>query len=350
MNFRASETVLSAEDGGLTYGWSVATVGNKVYVGSRASQKVYEYAKTGGNYNLISEIVPGEEAVDFGTYLSVSGSWMAGAAPDFFGDQGGKVFMFKKQGNAWVQQAVLTSSSARSFGGNGVVLKGNTLAVGSAALGGVRDPEGSPISVFELNGNNWTLSETIRQPGNDFFEIDMDDEGNRIVGTGALNGSGAFIWASIFVREASGWAFEDQVVAPFGSGFLARDVAIHNNTVVITAVVPGNKYFVCTNEGGDWEITQELIGTSLPPQNRFVDMSEEKIVVGAASFINSISDEVQIFEKSGGTWSLTEVLTMGDNGADKRIWSVAISGNTIVAGLPGSGFPPVPPGSASVFD
>ena len=177
----------------------------------------------------------------------------------------------------------------------------------------------------------------------------MDNGGNRIVGTGALNGSGAFIWASIFVREGSGWAFEDQVVAPFGSGFLARDVAIHNNTVVITAVVPGNKYFVCTNNGGDWEITQELIGTSLPPQNRFVDMSEEKIVVGAASAIPVISDEVQVFEKSGGTWSLTEMLTMGDNGANKRIWSVAISGNTIVAGLPGSGFTPVD-GSASVFD
>ena len=87
----------------------------------------------------------------------------------------------------------------------------------------------------------------------------------------------------------------------------------------------------------------------MPPQNRFVEMSEQKIVIGAASDINFISDAIYVYEKSGGNWSLSETLTMADNGADKRIWNVAISGNTIVAGLPGSGSTPAP-GSASVFD
>jgi hypothetical protein len=142
------------------------------------------------------------------------------------------------------------------------------------------------------------------------------------------------------------------VFAPFGS-FLPRDVAIYNNTVVITAFIPGSTSYVFSNNAGDWEFTQELIHPGMPPENRFVDMSDEKIVIGATSRINFISDAVYVFEESNGAWSIAETLTMADNGADKRLWSVAISGNTIVAGLTSSVDPDEQPpvaGSASIFE
>ena len=64
-------------------GRGVATSGNKVYVGSRNTQEVFEYAKNGGAYTLVSTITPSVAVKDFGHHVSVSGSWMAVSAPEY---------------------------------------------------------------------------------------------------------------------------------------------------------------------------------------------------------------------------------------------------------------------------
>lgn len=349
-SIRAEETILNGTDD--LFGFGVATVGNKVYVGATQEQKVYEYSKTGGSYVLTDEITPTGASDDFGRHVFVSGSWMAVSAPDFgppFGNNPGQVFMFKKQGGSWVQKTILTGPAGENnFSGQGMVLKGGKLAVISSGSG--FPSPGSTISVFELSGNNWSLSGTIFEPTYDWFGIDMDEGGNRIVGTGSVGNNFGTVRASIFSKNGSNWSLEDEVIIPSPIPFsiaFPRDVAIQDNTVVLTALLPGNKHWVIENNGGDWEVAQELlIPPGLPFTNRWAEIQGSTIIIGAASNNNFISDAVHVFENSGSTWNLDETLTLSDNGEDAIMWNVAISGNTIVAGLPGIGGP----GKVYVFD
>jgi hypothetical protein len=340
----SSETILSAGNPDDGFGYGVATVGNKVYVGARTDQKVYEYAKTGGNYNMINEILPGEDSDDFGNGVSVSGSWMAVSAPAYFPVSGpGKVFMYKKQGNAWVQQAVLTSSVPGTAFGRALVLRGNKLAV----LGDGSDGSESTISVFELKGNNWTLSATIQRPGYIYFEMDMDNGGNRIVVNGGVDGR-LFVGVNIFIREGSNWVLEDEVIISTPGVALARDVAIYSNTIVLTAFIPGNKHFVFTRNGSDWDVQQELMlpdGDGLG--NRWAGIFGDKIIIGTDVSFGPFPKRVHLFEKSGGAWTFSETFAPSDNAPGTRMWGVAINDNTIVAGYPGSFGAP---GKAYIFD
>ncbi len=353
---RAVETLLTngvPDDG---FGQGVATVGNKVYVGASGEQKVYEFSKTGGTYTLTDEITPTGASDDFGTHVSVSGSWMAVSAPDFgqpFG-RPGQLFLFKKQGGSWVQKDILTGPAGENnFSGQGMVLKGNKLAAISSASG--FPSPGGTISVFELSGNNWSLSGTIFEPTYDWFGVDMDEGGNRIVGTGSVGNSLICARAVIFEEQGSDWVLDDEVIVgcflPDGIAF-PRDVAIQNNTVVLTTLIPGNKQYVITKNQGSWSVDQELDHpVGLPFTNRWAEIQGSTIIIGAASGNNAVSDAVHVFKKSGGTWNYDETLTLSDNGEDAIMWNVAISGNTIVAGLPGTGFPPpAAPGKVYVFD
>ena len=353
---RAVETLLTngAPDDG--FGQGVATVGNMVYVGASGEQKVYEYSKTGGSYTLTDEITPTGASDDFGTHVSVSGNWMAVSAPDFgqpFG-RPGQLFLFKKQGGSWVQKDILTGPAGETnFSGQGMVLKGNKLAAISMATG--FPSPGGTISVFELSGNNWSLSGTIFEPTYDWFGVDMDDGGNRIVGTGAVGNSLICARAVIFEEQGSNWVLDDEVIVGcfFTDGVaFPRDVAIQNNTVVLTTLVPENKQYVITKNQGSWSVDQELDHPAgLPFENRWAEIQGSTIIIGAASRDNAISDAVHVFKKSGNNWNYDETLTPSDNGVDARMWNIAISGNTIVAGVPGANFPPpIAPGKAYVFD
>src|SRR5687767_14419121 len=137
INSRAIESILTAGVVNDEFGLSVATTGNKVYVGSRNSQKVYEYTKTGGSYELTNEITPGVPTLLFGIALSVRGNWMAVGAPVSNTSTASKVFMYQRKGNAWIQKAVLTGPATNlNFGGvRCVALQGNTLAVTSIIPG-----------------------------------------------------------------------------------------------------------------------------------------------------------------------------------------------------------------------
>lgn len=100
---RSTESIISAGIANDRFGVRAFTVGNKLYVGANNTQKVYEYSKTGGTYDLTDEITPNGASSNFGASIAVSGSWMAVGASN---STGGKVFMFKKQGNDWVQKPV----------------------------------------------------------------------------------------------------------------------------------------------------------------------------------------------------------------------------------------------------
>lgn len=335
---RSSESLLTLGNANDDFGMSVASIGNKAYVSARNLQKVYEYAKTGGTYTLINEITPNPATLLFGTAFSVSGNWMAVGAPISNSSANGRVFMYKKQGNTWQQKAILSGPATNvNFGGlRCVALQGNTLAVTSIIPG---SPVVSTISVFTLSGNEWTLQQEIVTPGIRHNALKLDASENRIATAGVLNNFGTLPRALVYLRNGSTWTLEDEVIINLPGVTGTFDVAIEGNTIVLPAnLLPGNRHFVITNNGGNWEVSQELL---TPPGqgNKFVAIEGQKIIIGVSASNNAFSDQVHVFENFGTTWDYIETLTPVDLGINVRIMSVALEGNTILAGSPGnSGF------------
>lgn len=340
---RTTESILSSGMLNDLFGVSVYTEGNKVYVGASRSRKVYEYAKTGGTYTLLNEITPDPTHLNFGSSISLSGSWMAVGASG--GD--GKVFMFKKQGNAWIQKDILTGPAGNfSFGtGRGISLKGNTLAVMSLIPNSNLQ---STISVFTLSGNAWSLQQEFNQPGFRHASIKLDVSENRIATASALNNFFGSPRTLIYVRNGSNWTLEDEVIIDVPGVFFCLDVAIEGNTIVLPAGAPGYRHFAITNNGGNWEFSQELVTPEAPSTAaRWAQIEGGKIIIGAPSSNNAIPDAVHVFEYFGSYWDFTETLTPSDLGVNVRIESIALEGNTIVAGCLGSS---VIAGKAFVFE
>jgi trimeric autotransporter adhesin len=170
----------------------------------------------------------------------------------------------------------------------------------------------------------------------------------------------------VFVKPASGWADATQtaeltITDPPSEGFLGTSVAIEGNTIVAGDCIPGElnstgSVYVFEEPAGGWENatqTAKLTDGAEDDLGDSVALHGNTIVAGAPG-----AEAAQIFTKSGSNWAnatsanatLTGTNSKGGLGNDLGV-SVAISGNTIVAGAPGQNPSEVnpSPGAAYVF-
>jgi hypothetical protein len=150
-------------------------------------------------------------------------------------------------------------------------------------------------------------------------------------------------------RTPSGWVFHQSVIGPPGSLFEA--LAIDGDTLVAGDYpwAGRGRVHVFGWSGNEWVKTQELDPDGLavaenPAFGASVALSGDVLVVGAPSVDHPVEDggEIRIYERTGGTWQaaarfrlppLPEVLS------GEYYWlgiSVAVSGNTVIAGAYGN--------------
>lgn len=304
----------------------------RIYAGAEELQKVYEYSNSPSGLvtpTLISTITPSVPAEGFGGEFAVSGNWMAVAASGAFGDPG-QVFMFKRIGGNWVEQAILSGPAGNVAFGLSVSMESNTLAVTSIDLATF---EGT-ISVFKRMGNQWQLQDELERPGNFWLNVDLDVTGNRLVAGSLVNVDPLNVTASIFSRTGSNWAFEqDLFVADTTAAFLS-EAFINLGRVVLTAFAPGDKQYLFTHNGSSWSFAQDLVHPlGAIDNNRTANIQGNKIVIGAAADnVSNLSESVYVFEKKGSTFNLTQTLTPNDGGADVILSTVDIFGNNVALG------------------
>lgn len=104
----------------------------------------------------------------FGSSVAVSGNRVAVGAPmeDGDGSNAGAVYVFRRTGTGWIQEARLTPgglSPGDEFGVS-VSLDGGVLAVG-ARFDDTIAPDAGSIHVFRLEGGRWTEGEIRTDPG-----------------------------------------------------------------------------------------------------------------------------------------------------------------------------------------
>ncbi len=217
----------------------------------------------------------------FGRTLAISGDTLVvGAAGEdssvtgVDGDQNnddakfsGAVYVFRRTGASWAQEAYLKASNAeeRDLFGHSVAIQGDTLAVGAfaeeSAARGVNGnqedndaPDSGAVYVFARSGSTWTQEAYLKASNTESYDkfgaslalsgdtLVVSAEGEASSATGVngdqtdnmMFGSGAVY---VFRRVAGGWAQEAYVKAsnPASFDYFGISIDIEGDTMVVGA-------------------------------------------------------------------------------------------------------------------
>ncbi|TGM43977.1 hypothetical protein EHQ92_14840 [Leptospira biflexa] len=322
---------------------------------------VYVFQRTGSTWSQQAYIkAPNADASDqFGVSVAIDGDTIVVGANledsnqttvtngptvsgDNLGTNVGAVYVFKRTGSNWAQEAYLKPSNAEASDQFGfpVAISGDTIVVGAyleasnqttitngpTASGDNSAAQSGAIYVFQRSGSTWSQQAYIK-PSNvetqDFFGKGLAISGDTIVAganledsnqititnggiassnNGALNAGAAYV----FQRSGSTWVEQAYLKAPnaeAGDQF-GEDVAISKDTIVVSAFAEASNQITITN------------GQTASSDNSSTN-------AGAA----------YVFKRTGSTWAQEAYLKAPNAKADEYFGvSLAIEGDTIAVG------------------
>lgn len=212
-----------------------------------------------------------------------------------------------------------------------VRIDGNTLLISD-----YQEPEGSgAVYVFERGANGWTRTARLVAP---------DAKGNDGFGTTALSGDLALVGAYsrdavyVFARTGGTWTFQTKLTSPQGGDYFGAAIEISGNTAVIGAygASDGGGAYVFTHEGGVWSQQARLgPGPNSRSLGATVAISGDTIALG--SHVPQPSP-ILIFVREGTVWTQQAEIHPSDPiGSRFFPSSIALSGDTLIAGRAGGG-------------
>jgi len=280
-----------------------------------------------------------------GFSVAISGETIVVGAPFEDGGQGA-AYVFVRGAGGWISQQKLVASTATpgdSFGWS-VAISGETIVVGAPSdHGGSVDP-GSAY-VFVRGGAGWIEQQTLHAwspAAGDTFGSSVAIDGETVV-VGAPRSDDKVGAAYVFLRSEGVWNLPQKLV---GSSAEAGDqfgysVAISGATIVVgarfddgTDLDQGSAYVFVRGDAG-WSEQTKLEASDAAEGTYFgwsVAISGETVVVGVP-YDDDAQGSARVFVRSEGVWREQPKLVAADAAASDFFgWSVAISGDTIVIG------------------
>jgi hypothetical protein len=255
----------------------------------------------------------------------------------------------------WVQlqELIASDGAAGDQFGSSVAMNANLAFVGASC-----HPTSGPLSnptcgtgaayVFGQSGGTWTQQVELTAPdgaASDLFGYSVAISGNlAIVGAnGHMVGSNAQQGAAyVYIQSGGTWTLQAELSAPDGSAGdeFGYSVAISGNTAVVgapqhmvvvgTSIQQGSAY-VFVQSGGTWSLQTELkANTASSLFGQSVALSGNTIVVGAPG--STQPGTAYVFVQNAGTWTQQVRLNASDVTVDGFGSSVAVDGGTIVVG------------------
>jgi parallel beta-helix repeat protein len=344
-----------AADDGL--GASVAVSGDTMVVGAPYATvdghggqgAVYVFTASGSVWTQQAELTASDAAAydHFGYSVAISGNTVAVGAPTAFRNghvKQGAAYVFTRSGAVWTQQAKLTASdgAANYQIGYAVAVSGDTVVAGAAGCPTDLTPEWTTVTslpggrayVFTGSSGVWIQQAELTSSG---CVRSVAASGNTAV-------LGALGWGADVFSESSGvWTLQTTLKPSDLSGYypVGRSVAVSGNTVVLGVPAGQGAAYVFTNSGGTWTQQAKLTASDGGAPDLFgtsVAISDGTVLAGApGATVNGHANNgaAYVFTNSGGTWTQQAKLTASDGGANDQLGgSVAVSGNTVVAGAP----------------
>ena len=369
---------LTASDaaGSDQFGTSVAVSGDTIVVGApfaaaggSSRGAVYVFTDNGDGTVTQTATLTASDAADsdwFGYSVGVSGDTIVVGAldPGFFTTENGRAYVFVEPPGGWTsgtETAVLTPSDAapNNWFGYAVAVSGDTVVVG-ANQGLFGSNKGKAYVFAEPPGGWVTGTETAILTASDAadgdrFGFSVAASGETIVIGAPYSAAGGSLRgkAYVFVEPSGGWATGTETALLTASDTADGDrfgfsVGVSGGTVVAGADAAANrrgKAYVFVEPSGGWATrtqTAVLTASDGVDDDYFggsVGVSGGTIVVGAPEAAGGAGrGQAYVFNEPSGGWATgtqTAVLTASDGaGFDRFSRSIAVSGETIVAGTP----------------
>ncbi|MFN0277176.1 MAG: choice-of-anchor V domain-containing protein [Pyrinomonadaceae bacterium] len=255
----------------------------------------------------------------------------------------------------WSEQAHPTASdgaASDSFGVS-VAISGDTAVVGAFLDDNAGGTDAGSAYIFVRSGTVWTLQQKLTASdgvAGDRFGVSVAISGDTVVvGADAptsAGGTGAGS-AYVFTRSGTVWTQQQKLTASDGgtNDEFGDSVSISGDTVVVGAPFDdtasgtnAGSAYVYTRSGTVWTEQQKLTASDAAADDLFglsVALSGDTVVAGvyADDDVGFNSGSAWVFTRSGTVWSEQQKLTASDGaiGDDFGI-SVAISGETVVVG------------------
>jgi uncharacterized protein (DUF2345 family) len=296
---------------------------------------------------------------EFGYSVATSGDTTVVGAPMY--GVSDAAYVFVKPASGWTnatQTAKLTPSdgiAATDFG-ESVAISGNTIVVGAAYEGATNE---GAVYIFVEPSSGWTdMTETAKLTASDqnsqYFGYSVGISGDTVVAgyPGESDFQGA---AYVFVKPEGGWVNMTETAKLTASdgatgAYLGASVAVSGDTIVLGAPeatvdkvkLLGAAYVFVKPSGGWINMNQTAKLTSGGYRQTDAELGlsvaiDRNTVVAGKPFWEK--GEACVFVEPPGGWSnMTETarLSFGKGGRSRLGFSVAVSGNTIVAGAPES--------------
>ena len=365
-------------------GTSVAVSGNTLVAGAIGDDDgafdagaVYVYVSDGlGGYVQQQKLTASDPASSdkFGTSVAIDGDTLVVGMPldDDAGSISGSAYVFTRINSVWTQQAKLVASDAAASEefGLDVAIQGDLIAIGAKVEDADLNNNGA-VYIYTRSGEVWSEETKILandRAAGDRLGHSVDLSGNTLIasaigvdgypatlGTTEFNEGAAYI----FVRTSPGvWeqqarlepSHEDDADEGNNPGLdeeFAFDVAIDGDTAAIGArrnseagVIAGAVY-VFKRSGSTWSQTAELTASDAVPADWLgysVAIEGSLIIAGAwhgTTDENDRQGSVYGFnEVAPGIYEQTKYVASDAASVDQLGWSVALAGDTIIAGAP----------------
>ncbi len=262
------------------FGTSVGLSGDVAVVGAPGHNAAgdgagaaYVFVRSGETWTQQAKLQADDLAAldNFGASVAVSGDYVLVGAiggTNGDGDRSGVGYVFRREGEAWTQQAKLFTNDAgpAALVGDAAALDGEVAVLGAPDDDPNLDRSGAAY-VFRREGETWTEPDQIT-PGDGDFE---DEFGNAVAVSGGFivvgmrldddagESSGA---AYVFAREGATWAQRGKLVAEDAAGgdAFGASVAVSGDVAVVGAPGSGSggAAYVFTRDGATWRQTTRL--------------------------------------------------------------------------------------------
>jgi hypothetical protein len=247
----ASDAVANAR-----FGISVAIDGDTVVVGADTDSETFTYAgaayvftRNGNTWTQQAKLVASDAATidQFGGSVAIAADTVVvGATGDDLSptaENAGAAYVYKREGDTWVQQAKLVAADRAAFDyfGISVAIAHDTVVVG-AILDDDAAADAGSASVFVRGGDTWTQRTKLvasDAAAGDRFGISVAIDGGTIVVGAYLDDLGAVDAGSAYVitRQPKRWIERAKLVASDGAAgdAFGISVAISGRTVAVGA-------------------------------------------------------------------------------------------------------------------
>ncbi len=348
---QAQQVYLKASNtrAGDQFGWSVATSGDTVAVGTTQAEAVYIFVRSGGVWSQqaylqasntegndqfgIAVALSGDTLVVGARYEASSATGVNGNEADNSAHNAGAAYVFVRSGGVWSQQAYLKASNtgAEDEFGRAVAISGDTLVVGASledsSATGVNGNEADnsafnagAVYIFVRSGTVWSQQAYLKA-SNTGAEDHFGDEA-------ALSGDTLVVGADGEASSATGVNGNEADNSAFLAG--AAYVFVRSGTVWSQQA-----YLKASNtEAGDsFGSALALSGDTLVAATIAEDSSAAGVNGNQADNSAFLAGAAYVFVRAGTVWSQQAYLKASNPASGDYFGrAVALSGDTLIVG------------------